>query len=199
MHWLKVPVSVAVDIDPAACQIDPDIRPLHPPGKQPRLFGRAFTVQCDPPDFGSVLRGCEMIKPGDVMVIAAGGNRDTAVVGEIVSGHMRRLGGVGVICDGAIRDVDQIATWNDFSVFTRHITPRGPVSYEHGTINETVTFGGIDISPGDLIIGDDDGLARLTPQLVADFIEAAEEKMRLEKQWESRLANGNSVKETFGL
>lgn len=198
-RWRKVPVAVAVDIDPSSCQIDPDIRPLRLAGEQPNLFGRAITVQCAPPDFGAVLYASDLVAAGDVLVIAAGGNSDAAMIGEIVSGHVRRQGGVGVICDGAVRDVSELASWSDFAVFSRHITPRGPVSAEKGAVNVPVQFGGQQINPGDLILGDDDGLGRLTPEMMENFIEPAENKIELEHQWVERLKNGMSAEDVFAL
>ncbi|MEM7291493.1 MAG: RraA family protein, partial [Pseudomonadota bacterium] len=141
-RWQSVPVAVVVDIDPKACQIDPNIRPLKPPGTQPGLFGRAVTAKCQPPDFGSVLKAADAIKPGDVLVIDASGNSETAMIGEIVSGLVKRNGGVGLVCDGAIRDVAELSKWSDFSVFTRHITPCGPDSAGKFELQLAVNIGG---------------------------------------------------------
>lgn len=198
-RWRNIPTAVAVDIDPAACQIDPAIRPLCPAGQQPKLYGRAVTVQCEPPDFGAVLYAADLIETGDVMVIAANGHSDTAMIGEIVSGLVRSRGGFGVICDGAIRDVGEVASWKDFSVFSRFVTPRGPSSAERGSVNVPVQFGGQIIEPGNLILGDDDGLARLTPDMVTRFIKDAEAKLQLEAEWVERLRNGESTEKVFGL
>src|ERR687889_500461 len=104
-RWRTVPVAVAVDLSRDVGQIDPAIRPLLPAGQQPRLFGLAVTALCEPPDFGSVLHAVDLIEPNDVLIIAASGHGETAMIGEIVSAHVRRRGGVGVVCDGAIRDV----------------------------------------------------------------------------------------------
>jgi 4-hydroxy-4-methyl-2-oxoglutarate aldolase len=198
-RWRPIPVAIAVDVSKAACQIDAAIRPLCPPGQQPRLFGRALTVRCEPPDFGAVLHALTLLRPGDVLVLAAGGDHETAMIGEILGGHVRRLGGHGIICDGAIRDVAQLAAWNDLSVYCRSITPRGPTSAERGAVNEPVLFGGRLIQPGDLLIGDDDGLAALNPQEAHAYIEAAETKQRLEDTWLAELARGRPVGEIFGV
>jgi 4-hydroxy-4-methyl-2-oxoglutarate aldolase len=198
-RWSQIPVAIAVDVSNAACQIDPAIRPLCPPGRQPRLFGRAVTALCEPPDFGAVLQALALIQPGDVLVIAANGHTETAMIGEILGGHLRRLGGRGVVCDGAIRDVAQLADWPDLSAFARAITPRGPSSMERGVVNAAVTFGGQLVSPGDLIIGDDDGLAALSPAAIRSYIGDAEAKLALEDVWQKSLAEGRSVAETFGL
>ena len=198
-RWRKVPVAVAVDVGRAAGQIDPAIRPLMPAGRQPRLFGRAVTAKCEPPDFGSVLVAVDHIGPGDVLVIAAGGRAETAMIGEIVSGHLRRLGAVGLVCDGAIRDVGTPAQWADFSVFTRHVTPRGPTSAERGAVNAPVVIGGGVAGPGDLVIGDDDGLVALDAEAVRTLIDDAEAKLRREVGWEACLASGQTMAQTFGL
>jgi regulator of RNase E activity RraA len=198
-RWSQVPVAIAVDVSNAACQIDPAIRPLCPPGRQPRLFGRAVTALCEPPDFGAVLQALDLIQPGDVLVIAAGGHTETAMIGEILGGQVRRLGGRGIVCDGAIRDVAQLAAWTELSVFTRAITPRGPTSWERGVVNAAVTIGGRLVSPGDLIIGDDDGLAALAPDAIRSYIAAAEAKQAREAEWLASFAEGRSAAEIFGL
>ena len=198
-RWEQIPVAVAVDISDAACQIDPAIRPLCPPGHQPRLFGRAVTALCEPPDFGAVLLALDLIRPGDVLVIAANGDAQTAMLGEILGGQLRRLGGRGVVCDGAIRDVAQLARWPEVSIFARAITPRGPTSMERGVVNAAVTIGGRLVSPGDLLIGDDDGLAALSPADIRGYIAAAEAKLAREGAWQASLAGGHSVAETLGL
>lgn len=198
-RWRTVPVAVAVDLGGGAGQIDPQVRPLLPAGRQPRLFGRAVTALCEPPDFGAVLHAADRIEPGDVLVIAASGHAETAMIGEIVSGYVRRRGGVGLVCDGAIRDVATLAAWPDFSVFTRFVTPRGPSSANRGTVNGPAVVGGRIVSPGDLVIGDDDGLVVLSPLAVGTRIADAEAKLALEAQWETSLAAGRSARETFAL
>ena len=198
-RWRTVPVAVAVDVSQGTCQIDPAIRPLRPPGQQPRLFGRAVTALCEPPDFGAVLRALDTIMPGDVLVIDAQGNRYTAMIGEILGGQLRRRGAAGLVCDGAVRDVAALAGWDDLSVFARWITPRGPTGAERGTFNGTALIGGRSVNPGDLIIGDDDGLCALSAELVRTLIGPAEQKLTLEAEWQKSLSSGLSIAQTFGL
>jgi len=195
-RWRAVPVAVAVDLDLDPGQIDPAIRP---PGQQPPLFGRAVTVRCEPPDFGAVLRALELVRPGDVLVLAAGGDAAFAMIGEILCGYLRDRGAAGVVCDGAVRDVATLAGWPNFSVYTRWVTPRGPVGTAHGSVNVPVTIGGVIINPGDLVIGDSDGLVALGPAAMRDGIAAAEAKLALEAKWTADLAAGRRVAETFGL
>src|SRR5262245_39974105 len=198
-RWREVPAAIVVDVSDGACQIDPAIRPLCPPGRQPRLFGRAVTARCEPPDFGAVLYALDLLEPGDVLVIAADGHSATAMIGEILGDQVRRRGGRGILCDGAVRDVARLAAWIDLSVFARAITPRGPTSNERGAVNVAVTVGGRLVSPGDLIVGDDDGLAALDPLAARTLIAAAEAKLAREAAWIASLAGGRSAVETFEL
>jgi 4-hydroxy-4-methyl-2-oxoglutarate aldolase len=197
--WRDVPVAIAVDLLRDQGQMDPGIRPINPPGRQPKLLGRAVTALCEPPDFGAVLHALDRIMPGDVLMIAAGGHRVTAMIGEILGGHLRRRGGAGLVCDGAIRDIATLSQWPDFSVFTRWVTPRGPTSLQAGSVNAPVTMGGRLVTPGDLVIGDDDGLVALSPDMVRRHTTAARAKLAREAEWITSLADGRTVEQTFGL
>lgn len=198
-RWRKVPAAIIADVSRGIAAIDPAIRPLRPAGQQPRLFGRAVTALCEPPDFGAVLHALDGIQPGDVLVISAQGHRDHAMIGEILGGHLRRKGAAGIVCDGAIRDVAELAGWIDLSVYARSTTPRGPTGVSLGQVNAVSDIGGRTVAPGDLIIGDDDGLVSLDWDMIQTLIEAAEAKMELEVKWQASLAAGKTIKETFGL
>lgn len=198
-RWRKVPAAIIADVSKGAASIDPAIRPLRPAGLQPHLFGRAVTAVCAPPDFGAVLHALDGIQPGDVLVISAQGHRDHAMIGEILGGHLRRKGAAGIVCDGAIRDVAELAGWNDLSVYARSITPRGPTGVSLGEVNVVSDVGGRTIASGDLLIGDDDGLVSLDADMIHTLINAAEAKLELEVKWQANLAAGKTIKETFGL
>jgi 4-hydroxy-4-methyl-2-oxoglutarate aldolase len=198
-RWRTVPVAVAVDQCRDGGQIDPAIRPLRPAGRQPRLFGPAVTVRCEAPDFGAVLHALDVIAAGEVLVIDAGGHRDTAMIGDILSGHLRNKGVAGVVVEGAVRDTGTLAQWDDFAVFSRWITPRGPTGAEKGAVNLPVVVGGCLVTPGDIVIGDDDGLIALTPTLVRTRIAEAEAKLGREAEWIAGLAAGHPASDVFNL
>jgi regulator of RNase E activity RraA len=198
-RWRAAPAAIVADVSGGACLIDPAIRPLHPPGKGIRLFGRALTARCAPPDFGAVLHALDLLGKGDVLAIDAQGNRDHAMIGGILGGHLRRRGAAGVVCDGAVRDVMELGVWDDFAVFSRSVTPRGPTAWEKGEVNGPVTIGGRTVNSGDLLVGDDDGLVALSSDEAAALIDKAEQKLALEAQWIEALASGRSVAEVFGL
>lgn len=197
--WREVPAALAVDCAPGARQIDPAIRPLRPAGLQPRLLGRALTVRVSPPDFGAMLHALDLARPGDVLCVEAGGHAATAMIGDILCGQLRRIGVAGVVVDGAVRDVGTLARWDDFAVFARHVTPRGPTGAAGGHLNAAVTIGGARVDPGDLILGDDDGLVCLPPATVRDGLGPVREKAAKEALWEAGLAEGRAAAEVFGL
>ena len=197
-RWRAVPVPVAVDLAPER-QIDPAIRPLLPPLVQPLLFGRAVTVRCAPPDFGAVVRALPLVGPGQVLVIDAGGDRMTAVIGDVLGGQLHRQGAAGIVCEGAIRDANGLAAMTGLSAFSRWLTPRGPTGAAAGEVNGTVVIGGCSVSPGDLLLGDNDGLIALTPDLLPVLIDRAEAKVALEAEWTARLSAGEDPRVIFGL
>lgn len=121
------------------------------------------------------------------------------MMGDILSGALRDKGVAGLVCDGAVGDVGIVGNWTDFPVFLRWINPRGPRGAERGAINLPVVIGGCVVAPGDLIIGDDDGLVALSPATVRTAIAAAEAKLAREAVWISALAAGKSVAEVFDL
>ncbi len=133
------------------------------------------------------------------MVIAAGANETNAMIGEILGGYLHSRDVAGVVCDGAIRDTGALAGLENFAVFTRHITPRGPTGAAAGEVNVPVTLGGCRVEPGDLILGDDDGLISFPAQKLATMIDAAEEKLQQEEVWIRRLFAGDPVSKVFGL
>ena len=197
-RWRRIPVAVTVDLTPSH-QVDPAIRPLRPAGQQPALFGRAVTARCTPPDFGAVLHAVGAITAGEVLVIDAGGRTSHAMIGDILGGHLHRQGAAGLVCDGAVRDVAGLAAMKGLSVYSRAVNPLGPTTAHRGEVNGAVKLGGITVAPGDLLMGDDDGLVALPPPLLARLIDAAEAKLRLEAEWTARLTAGEPIRKIFKL
>ena len=196
--WQGVPASIVADLQPSSL-IDPAIQvrtliagPLH-------LLGRARTVSVSPPDFGGVIHVLDHAKPGQVVVIAANGETEFAMIGEILGGHLRDLGCKGVVVDGAVRDIDTLGSWEDFPVFARSITPRGPTSANDGEINASVSFGGCKIALGDLILGDRDGLVVLSPVAARDLLSDVKDKIGKEAEWVAGLKAGKNAMDVFGL
>jgi regulator of RNase E activity RraA len=134
---------------------------------------------------------------GDVLVVAAGGRSDAAMIGELLSTAARRKGIAGVVVDGAVRDIAPLSRWPDFHVFSRWKTPRGPSSMELGEVNAAVDFAGVRVEPFDLVVGDDDGLSFVPRALAESRLAACLARVEAEIGWEIKLAAGLSTLEIF--
>jgi len=198
-RWGRVPVTVISDILQGDGLLPREIRLLRAPGTALRLAGIARTCACTPPDFGSVLVAIDVIQPGEILLIAAGGDSSGASIGERLSGALRHHKAAGLICDGAVRDVAALATWDDFPVFCRDWAAFGPLSKEAGSVNAPVDIGQVRVSPGDLLIGDEDGIIALNPQVAAEKIDKAEAQVATEEDWAARLAAGETLQSIFNI
>jgi len=197
--WIEVPTTIVSDVTRGRLLVDPRIRPLRPFAGAKRLLGPAVTAWCEPGDIGAALYAVALAKAGDVIVIDAGGCLQSAVVGEHLCGAARRKGVAGLVANGAVRDVGAMSAWPDFPVFTLGVTARGPISIEHGAVNGPIVCGGVPVRPGDLILGDDDGVVAIPREEAARWLAEARAKLALEAEWDRRLSAGESTLEVFGL
>lgn len=197
--WAAIPVTIASDITAGRVVVDPLIRPLRPFAIGRRLVGRAVTAWCERSDFGAMLHAIDLARAGDIVVVDAGGCLQTAYAGEILCGYARAKRISGLIVDGAVRDIDTIAAFDDFSVFARGHTPRGPLSKERGTVNGRIVLGGIAVAPGDIILGDNDGLAVIPAGEASALLSTAQARLHMEEQWVAQLASGGTLVSTFAV
>ena len=197
--WAAVSPTIAADLFRGRVLVDPAIRPLRPFGTSPRLAGRVVTAWCEPADYGPVQHAVAVAGPGDVILVDAGGRLDSAMIGDILGGHARRKGVAGLVVDGAVRDIGILASWPDFPVFARGNTARGPSSKERGAVNAPIVLGGIRVEPGDLVVGDDDGIVVIPPAEARARLAEAQAKVQAEVDWEARLRKGEPQLEIFGI
>lgn len=173
-----------------------EIRPYHNGAK---LVGPALTVKVPPGDNLMVHKAIDIARPGDVIVVDAGGVTVQAIIGEIMASlaASRKVG--GMVIDGAIRDADTISRMR-FPVYARGVTHRGPYKNGPGEINIPVAVGGLVVSPGDIVVGDADGLVAVPQDLASHVIalaraQAAKEaavladirRGRLDRAWVDKL------------
>ncbi|TAM57544.1 RraA family protein [bacterium] len=158
-----------------------------------KLVGPALTVKLSPGDLVDPLKALEMGRPGDVLVVDAGGETETSVCGGLMGGLAKNRGIAGMIIDGAARDVDELRDIA-FPVFVRAITPRGTHTMFSGrkdelSINVPVTCGGVVVCPGDIVIGDEIGVTvvpRADAQRVLDLAREQAERERSTREWVSQ-------------
>ncbi len=198
-RWRSVPSAVAADQLLGRGHADPAIRPLRPLGLGVRLTANVVTAWCEPGDYGAVHHAISAATAGDVIAVAAGGRRDIAVIGELLGGAARRKGIAGIVVDGGVRDVATIRSWPDFHVFSRWITSRGPTTMERGSVNEPIVFGGVAVSPGDLCIGDDDGLVFVPQPLIEALLPPCLARVDAEDGWQAALDAGRSTVDVFSV
>ena len=147
------------------------LTPYHRPGRG-TMAGTAVTIKSRGGDNLTLLRAFEFCRPGDVIVIDADGDLANAVIGGILSFYAATIGTVGVVLDGAIRDVAEIRG-RDFPVYARGVNHRGPFKDGPGEINVPVSVGGMLVNPGDIVVGDQDGLMAFSPSDAEWLIEKA--------------------------
>lgn len=155
--------------------IGSELRPFHKEGK---LLGTAITVKTRPGDNLMVHKAIDLAQPGDVIVVDAGGDLTNAIVGEIMLELAKKRGITGFVIDGAIRDTGAFMN-GDFPIYAKGVTHRGPYKDGPGEINVPISVAGMVIHPGDLLVGDEDGVA-VVP------IEEAEDVLALVKKQEAR-------------
>lgn len=144
------------------------------------MAGTAVTVRVSHGDNLAVLRAFQYCRPGDVMVIDGGGDTEQAILGGIMSLHARQIGLAGLVVDGAVRDVAEIRQ-RDFPLFARGHVHRGPYKDGPGEINVPVCIGGMTVMPGDIIIGDEDGLLAFPPEEAETLIAKAQAQQAKEE------------------
>ena len=165
-----------------------DIRPQTGPTLQ--ILGTAVTVKTYPGDNLMVHKALDVAKPGDVIVVDTGGARRTAVLGDLVATKARHRGIAGFVVDGLVRDLPGILGLKDLPVYSRGITPVGPLHRGPGEINYPVAVGGIVVQPGDVIVGDLNGVVVVPRESAADLVERLEAHAESSAAYTAAVARG---------
>lgn len=171
---------------------------LHPVNPQSRLVARAFTVRAMPGDNLTLHWAVTQAQPGEVIVVDAGGLLSVALWGELMSLAAQARGIAGLVIDGAIRDQETLATM-DFPVYAKGSTPRGPVKASMGEINTPISCGGVVVKPGDLIVGDADGVAVIPQEKLDAILSAAEAIAAKEEMLKEKIARGERLFDLLNL
>jgi len=153
------------------------------------LCGRAVTALCRPADNLMVHKALQVAEPGDIVVVSTCGNTMSAVFGELMchTAAMKKLG--GIIVDGAIRDLDGI-TRLGFPAFSRSVSPGGCDKDGPGEINVAISCGNTVVMPGDIIVGDDDGVAVIPRGHTAEVLARVEALMSRERDRIAEIKGG---------
>ncbi len=173
--------------------VDPAIRPLAPGLK---MVGPAHTVRCHN-DFLAVLRGLHEANAGDVLVIDSQ-DSDLAVSGSLFPTEALRKGLAGIVNDGPCRDTAVVKTLG-LPYYARSVHCRAGSTTAAGETGIAVDCGGIEVRPGDIVFGDDDGILIAAASLMAQLLPVAEGIQDIERQLVDQMASGRSLTDMMNL
>jgi 4-hydroxy-4-methyl-2-oxoglutarate aldolase len=184
---LGIDVSALSDADKTLPVADPGVRAMIP---DVGMAGPAFTVLAED-DHLPVMSALAEAAPGDVLVIATnGGSR--AVFGELFATEARRRGLAGIVADGFCRDLRGLRAVG-LPVYARGTTPRSGTTVSRAALGSTVVCGGVEVSAGDIVFGDDDGLLIAPAERIAAALETAELIGRSERAILAAQARGEGL------
>jgi regulator of RNase E activity RraA len=156
-----------------------------------RILGPACTVKVYPGDNLMVHKALDVARPGDVVVVDTSGSTTTAVLGDLVCTKARHRGIQAFVVDGLIRDLPGIKALGDLPVYGRGVTPIGPLHRGPGEINYPISAGGIVVHPGDLIVGDLNGVVVVPLDIVPELLERLTAKAAAEADYTAAVARGD--------
>lgn len=165
--------------------MSPEIRPL----TDLYLLGTAITVNTAEGDNLMIHKAIDMAQPGDVIVVNAQGGKTRSVVGEMMVRHAAARGIAGIIVDGMTRDPEGICQAG-IPVYSRGNVILGSQRNGPGEINVPISCGGTVVMPGDIVVGDREGVVVLRPRDAADIVEAARKKHNQELKKREEYKNG---------
>lgn len=162
------------------------LRPMHRDGK---LAGPALTVRMRPGDNLLLHKAIDMARAGEVIVCDAGGDVTNSLFGELMLAHAIVRGVAGFVLNGAVRDRDAIFERN-LPVYAVGVTHRGPYKDGPGEIGFPVAIAGMVVQPGDLILGDADGVLAVPRGAAAGVLQRAQAKLQAEEEQMAAILNG---------
>jgi len=175
--------------------VDPAIRPAWPGAK---LCGPVLTVRCPPRDNLMLHQAVTLAEPGDVLVATADNFVLAGAWGEILTVAAQARGIAGLVFDGATRDTEAIAQ-RGFPIFSRGLAIGACTKERFGGINETLVFGGVRVRPGDVVVGDVDGVVIIDQDQAQQVYEAALARRDREQVLMEQLLQGKTTLDLLNL
>ena len=182
--------SILADVAGRRGTVDGRIRPL---STATRLAGPAFTIEIRPGDNLMIHAAMAMAKPGDILVVDGKADRNCALMGSIMLNACKKLGLGGMVLDAAHRDTEELLALG-FPVYSVGANPNGPTKYVPGRINWPISCGGVAVSPGDLVVGDADGVVIIEREKAESMLELAIKKVADEQQRIADILSGKGIR-----
>ena len=186
----KFAASILADVAGRRGTVDGRIRPL---SASTRLAGPAFTIEIRPGDNLMIHAAMAMARPGDILVVDGKADRNCALMGSIMLNACKKLGLGGVVLDAAHRDTEELLALG-FPVYSVGSNPNGPTKYVPGRINWPISCGGVAISPGDLVVGDADGVVVIEREKAGAMLGLAAQKVADEQQRITDIISGKNIR-----
>lgn len=186
--FANLPVANVSDSMSRMTAAGPTLRPMHASGG---MAGVALTVKARPGDNLMLHKAIDMAVPGDVIVMDAGGDTTNALFGEMMLAYAMKRGVAGLVINGAIRDSDAMKEVNH-PVFAAGVTHRGPYKDGPGEINVPIAIDGMVVHPGDIMIGDGDGVLCVPIDEAQDILAKAQAKLAAETRQMEAIAEGTN-------
>jgi len=168
----EIPAANIADVMERSCAMNPRVHLVSSP-KKPIMVGPALTVKVRAGDNLALHAAMNIAQEGDIIVVSNEGDNTRALMGEIMMTYLHNFKKIaGIILDGPIRDIDEIGKW-DFHVYATGTTPGGPYKEGPGEVNIPISCGEISVNPGDIIVGDPDGIIVIPQRDATVILEAA--------------------------
>lgn len=190
-RFRSLPVANVSDSMSRLTAAGPRLRPMHTAGV---LAGPALTVRTRPGDNLMLHKAIDLAEPGDVIVVDGGGDLTNSLMGEMMLAHAIKRGVAGFVVNGSIRDADAIRVTN-LPLFAAGVSHRGPYKNGPGEINVVIAIDGMTIAPGDLVLGDADGVLAVGYDDAEAVCKAASAKHAAENKQMAEIAAGTSDRE----
>jgi RraA family protein len=181
--------SILADVAGRRGTLDGRVAPLSP---SMRLAGPAFTVEGRAGDNLMIHAAMTMARPGDILVVDGKGDRTCALMGSIMLSACKKLGLGGVVLDGAVRDTEELRALG-FPVYAVAANPNGPTKSVPGRINWPISCGGTAVQPGDLVVGDADGVVVIEREKAGSLLDLAQKKVDDERSRLADIAAGRNL------
>lgn len=194
-EWTRIPVAIIGDELNRSSIMDAGLKPL---GSGESFAGLALTVECMVGDNSALHYALVELKPGQVIVADGRRHVDQALWGDIMHTSAQTRGAAAVIIDGSMRDRAEIAA-TGLPAYSRGVTPRGPHKGWGGSVNGPIQCGGIAVHPGDLVVGDADGIAVIRRDQHAGLMERCLKRMAREDEAKAAVRAGMSTVAFFKL